>query len=283
MTSHFLFRVISVAARCHLSAVILFCALWACELRAQFVPIPPFSGAVSEDFEAFVPGFTNAPFPILGGAATLQTTNSVGIDRPGVFNFLLGDSSANAPFECAVPADGQNLLGIENGLGKGFVDVVFTNTTRAFGGYWGTTSDTNNPGTLTFSFFDAADQQIGLPQTVTYIRYSGDGMMEWHGWFSSTAFKHVRVTSSGTTIVGDSLRAGEIGFSVITSIAPLNATQFVLQGSGTTGVVYNVQASTNLVLTNWTTLGTVQPNASGNFLFTNASALSWRFYRLQAP
>jgi hypothetical protein len=219
----------------------------------------------------------------MSGAATLETTNSSTIDSPGVFNFLLADSSANAPFRCAVPADGQNLMGIESGFGQGTVDVVFTNTIRAFGGYWGTASDTNAPATLTFTFFDGADQQIGQPQSVVYVRPSGDGMLEWHGWFSSVAFKHVRVASSGTTIVGDSFRAGESGFSVFTSIALLNSTRCVLQGSGTTGVVYTVEASTNLAQTNWITVGTVLPNASGNFLFTNVSAFPRRFYRLQAP
>jgi hypothetical protein len=63
----------------------------------------------------------------------------------------------------------------------------------------------------------------------------------------------------------------------------LNATQIVLKGNGTTGVVYHVQANTNLATTNWITVGTVFPAATGLWQFTNSSATPQRFYRLQAP
>src|SRR5262249_55783043 len=110
-----------------------------------------------------------------------------------------------------------------------------------------------------------------------------DGQLEWHGWFSSTPFKRVAVSSSGSTMAGDSFRTGTVGFSVITSITPLNATQYLLQGVGTTDVVFSVQANTNLAGPNWVIVGTTPANASGTWLFTNTSTLPQRFYRLKAP
>jgi hypothetical protein len=92
----------------------------------------------------------------------------------------------------------MRLLGLEDLVAPTTINVIFTNTVKAFGGYWGAgTPNSNSPITLTFTFFDGADQQVGAPQPVSYIRLSGDGQLEWHGWFSSVAFKRVQITSSG--------------------------------------------------------------------------------------
>jgi hypothetical protein len=250
--------------------------------EAQLIPIYPFGGVTVETFESFSPGSTVAPITIMGGAATVQTSSSIGICSPLNHAFSLGNSSQNAIGFCAVPTDGTNILGVESGLGHAAMDIVFTNTVKAFGGYWGAAAD-STPATISFIFLDSADQQIGATQSVSYIRFSGDGVIEWHGWFSTTPFKKVRVSASGSTLVGDSFRAGAAGFSIITSISPLGANQFVLLGNGTTGVVFNVQANTNLATTNWVTVGTAPANASGVVQFTNSSVLPQRFYRLQGP
>jgi internalin A len=56
--------------------------------------------------------------------------------------------------------------------------------------------------------------------------------------------------------------------------------QFQFTISGPTGQVYQVQSSTNLSMTNWTSLGTVT-NITGLLSFTNSSATNAsRFYRL---
>jgi hypothetical protein len=185
-----------------------------------------------------------------------------------------------------VPPDGQNFLGIADGQNpNATIDVVFTNTVTAFGGYWGAgTLDSNSPATIMFTFFDAADQQIGLPQSISYNRPSGDGIIEWHGWSSGTPFKRVRVTATTIfTLAADSIRAGASGFSVLTSIAPLLANQYLLQGSGSAGVVYTVQGNTNLNTTNWVALGTAPASTNGTLRFTNTSSFPQRFYRLKAP
>jgi hypothetical protein len=254
-------------------------------LRAQLIPIGPFSGSAAETFESFQSGFTNAPLVIMGGAASVQSTvGAVTIPEPGNYNFSLGSSSASAAFGSVVAADGGKLLGFEDSSAGATMNVVFTNAVKAFGGYWGAGTIAGSPATLSFTFYDAADVQIGSPQTVSYVRLQGDGQMEWHGWFSSIPFKRVKVTCvTINTMVMDSFRAGAMGFSVLTSIAPLNATQWMLQGNGTTGVVYTVQGNTNLAGTNWVTLGTAPADVTGAVKFTNTSTSLQRFYRLQAP
>jgi len=283
MTSHSRFR---AAAFLKGAAVFLFCfAVSELVLRAQFIPVGPFSGSVTETFDSFQTGFTNAPIVIMGGAATVQSTvGAITITEPGSFNFSLGSSSAAAPSGSVVAADGGKLLGFEDGSAGATMNVVFTNAVKAFGGYWGAGTSGNSAATLNFTFYDAADQQIGSPQSISYIRPLGDGQMEWHGWFCSVPFKRVKVTCvTINTMVMDSFRAGATGFSVLTSIAPLNPTQFLLQGNGTTGVVYNVQGNTNLAGTNWVTLGIAPADATGSLKFTNTSAVSQGFFRLQAP
>ena len=286
MTSHSTFRPLSALLKLKFVAgVIVFCTSTTLSLRAQLIPIGPFSGVVIENYEAFPAGFNSSPLLIMGGAATITSaTAAVTIPQPFAYSFGLGSSSDNAPGNSVQPADGLHLLGIEDSTRPTTINLVFTNTVKAFGGYWGAgTPNSNSPVTITFAFFDAADQPIGAPQSVSYIRLSGDGQLEWHGWFSSTAFKRVEITSSANTLVADSFRAGASGFSVFTSITPLSPTQIVLKGNGTTGVVYNVQATTNLASTNWTTLGSVTPDATGALQFTNTSAIPQRFYRLQVP
>ena len=60
---------------------------------------------------------------------------------------------------------------------------------------------------------------------------------------------------------------------------PLADAQFPLLLTGTPGINYAIQASTNLALTNWTALATNSPtNGSFNFTDTHATNAS-RFYR----
>jgi len=284
MTSHSKF--LPAIAFLKLAAIVLFgFSTSQSVVRAQFIPIGPFSGSLTETFDSFQTGFTNAPIVIMGGAATVQSTvGSITITEPGTFSFSLGSSSASAPSGSVVAADGGKLLGFEDGSAGATMNVVFTNAVKAFGGYWGAGTSGNSAATLNFTFYDGADQQIGSPQSISYIRPSGDGQMEWHGWFSSVPFKRVKVTCvTINTMVMDSFRAGATGFSVLTSIAPVSATQFLLQGNGTTGVVYTVLGSTNLAETNWVTLGTAPADVTGALKFTNSSAFPVRFYRLKSP
>ena len=58
-----------------------------------------------------------------------------------------------------------------------------------------------------------------------------------------------------------------------------------LNGTGTIGVTYSVQANTNLNTTNWIVIGTSQGNFNGALLFTDTNATNFpmRFYRFAQP
>lgn len=57
---------------------------------------------------------------------------------------------------------------------------------------------------------------------------------------------------------------------------------FQIQGTGPTNLVYNLQFNSNLLATNWLTIGTATPDTSGTVQFndTNATRQGMRFYRL---
>jgi hypothetical protein len=258
-------------------------------VNAQLVSLNPFNGQLIESFDQFTAGTTTAPIVIMNGAATVQTAAKVSFDQPLVINFQLGDSSANAPGQCAVPADGLNLLGFEKdptaiAIHGIVMNVMFTNTVNAFGGYWGA-GTLGNSAAIIFTFFDAADQPIGAPQSILYQRLSGDGVLEWHGWYSTTPFKRVNVTAtnSGSTLVGDSFRAGFR--PIITSVSWGNTGEFLFSGNGVTGLVFAVQVNTNLNTTNWLTIGSAITDTNGisHFADTNAGTIPQRFYRLVSP
>lgn len=84
------------------------------------------------------------------------------------------------------------------------------------------------------------------------------------------------------------LSAGEFLFTLVQppqpvfSGAPVLANGAMrLSGSGYPTMSYNVQVNTNLLSTNWMTIGTATANATGSFVFTdtNASVQAARFYR----
>ncbi len=65
----------------------------------------------------------------------------------------------------------------------------------------------------------------------------------------------------------------------MSATGPLTGTQFSLQLTGTPGINYAIQVSTNLALVNWTAIVTNSPT-NGTFTFTDTSATNKsRFYR----
>ena len=72
---------------------------------------------------------------------------------------------------------------------------------------------------------------------------------------------------------------------LVTSLPPAGTGGFTLDWLATSGEIYRVDGSTDLITTNWLTLGIVTANSSAiNFTDTNSPAYTNRFYRiLQAP
>jgi len=73
--------------------------------------------------------------------------------------------------------------------------------------------------------------------------------------------------------------------STFTNIVQLGGGNIQLDGSGNTNTSYTVWACTNLVTTNWITIGTTTANGSGQMQFTDTNAASYniRFYRFSIP
>lgn len=69
------------------------------------------------------------------------------------------------------------------------------------------------------------------------------------------------------------------------SISLLNSGAVQFQGLGGSNVNYRIQSNTNLLTTNWLTIGSVTADGSGNFQFTvsNVTAFPRQFFRTATP
>jgi hypothetical protein len=264
-------------------AVLYAFAVLAPGAKAQLASVSPFPGYLSESFESFPTSFTTSPLSIMGGAASVQTPDAISIYDASSWYFSLGSSSANAPGGCALGANGPRGLGLEFGPGQAQATITFNNPVNAFGGFWGAGTMATNPGTISIEFFDVANQMIGVPQSFEYLRPSGDGMLEWHGWASDVPIAKVVLTADGPTVVADDLR---ISFAPhLSSISRENSGKVKLIGHGVAGQVYTLQGKADLATANWIGLGTATANAQGMVQFEDvtAPAFASRFYRLVRP
>jgi fibronectin-binding autotransporter adhesin len=71
----------------------------------------------------------------------------------------------------------------------------------------------------------------------------------------------------------------------ITGVTPLGNGQIQLSGTGIGGLIYTVQANTNLATADWTVIGTVTADQNGALTFVDINAPNYmmRFYRFVAP
>jgi hypothetical protein len=272
----------------HRRASLLFavcCAalLAAGESHAQLASISPFPGQLVETFESFSTSFTTSPLSIMNGAARIETADSISIYDAASWIFSLGSSSENAPRVCALGANGPRGVGIEKGFGLAQANIIFTSPVNAFGAFWGAGTSETNPATITVEFVDVANQSIGVPQTFTYLRPSGDGALEWHGWSSDVPIAAVRVGVNGPTFVADDLRATLAPHISSISRDPSGKAQLI--GYGVANQSYTVQANEDLNTANWTNIGVTTAGPNGAFQFEDALASNFttRFYRLVQP
>ena len=251
--------------------------------RAQLTSVSPFPGYLSENFESFPTSFTTSPLSIMGGAASVETLDGISIYQAFSWNFHLGSSSENAPGTCALGANGPRGLALEYGPGQAQATITFNNPVNAFGGFWGGGTAETNPMSISIKFFNAANQVIGMPQTFTYLRPLGDGMLEWHGWASTVPVAKVMLIADGPTAVADDLR---ISFAPhFSSISREKFGKVKLVGHGIAGEAYTLQAKADLAAPNWTGIGNATANAEGMLQFEDVDAPDFtsRFYRLVHP
>lgn len=173
---------------------------------AQMVPIAPFYGSLQDSFEEY-PDFDGTDFFQEGSAifqnhATVTSLNQDMIiyhanDNDNDPTFGLGTSGA------AIAPDNGGYQGLAL---FGFPDtatITFDKGLTAFGGYVGaTTYDSlplTDPAVMTMNYF-AGSTLVGT-QTFDYSHSStGDGKLDWHGYYSSTPFDVVTISGNGIAL-----------------------------------------------------------------------------------
>ena len=88
------------------------------------------------------------------------------------------------------------------------------------------------------------------------------------------------LTNYQISYVPGTLTVGAPGIVTITSIVLINMNQALITGTGTAGVIYTIQASSDLI--NWQSIGTATAGANGVFSFedSNIASFNSRFYRV---
>ena len=165
-------------------------------------PIGPYSGNLSETWEGFSPSlpYLSGPASIMGGAASISTTSDMFIYQtvppPSVFT-LGGSGSAQSI--------GQRGMGIDDTFPLTSVTTItFAAPTTIFGAYWAAITDgSNNPSSVTVSFFDASNFLLDTE----IFNYNNNGTLDWHGWSAAPTESFKSITYTGSGVVIDSLQA----------------------------------------------------------------------------
>jgi len=214
--------------------------------NAQISSTGPFVGTLQESFEGFKDFVTNlptvfepSPASVFGGAATLSESNvnhSLFVFKPSTaVDFRLWSSGPDA-----MPNQGLQGMGVANTNDDSI--FTFSGPIVAFGGYFGARTGTNplnenqsvaDPATFAISFFDVFNNQVGATQNWTYSRTGfADGLLEWHGFTSTSAFSKVVVSSPNTLYAYDNLQATSV---------PEPGVMVSLIGAGTVGGMFVIR------------------------------------------
>lgn len=165
--------------------------------QAAIAPVGPFSGAISETWESFLnsPPFLPNPTAIFGGGASVSGSRMAVYSPGGLFWGSSGDAQV---------ADGVKGMVIDEFSST--TTISFATAVSSFGGYWGAaTVAPDLTGLVMLSFFDAGGGLIGS-DSFTYDHSSNsDGVLDWHGWMSTTAIKSL--TYGGDFVANDGLQA----------------------------------------------------------------------------
>lgn len=177
---------------------------------AQVTSTGPFTGSASETWESFPnyqsnPSFYQTdPTAIFGGAATISNDYMAVYQPSAGASFGLGSSGP------AQVSDGTKGMGVDRG--EQTTTIQFASPVSAFGGYWGAATFGSGT-TVTVSFFDVFASLIDT-QTFNYSRDGfGDGLLEWHGWNSTTGIG--AITYSGDYVVNDGLQINAANVSAV--------------------------------------------------------------------
>ena len=192
-----------------LTAVAVMAILFATQIRGAtaadaVVAVGPFVGDFVESWEGFAnyqenPNrYETSPAIIFGGHATIANPL-----------MTIYEPSAGADFHLlysgpAQVADGAKGMGLDGGSQTATID--FVTPVFRFGAYWGAASGAT-PQVVSVSFVDTDGTLIDTV-TFEYTRWpASDGLLEWHGWESTTAVG--AITYTGSYVVIDAMQASE--------------------------------------------------------------------------
>ena len=170
--------------------------------QAVVTPVGPFTGTLSETWESF-PNYLEGGFHYLADPTTIMSggasisNSQMAVYEPGTAFFGLGTSGS------AQVSDGLKGMGL-NAIAS-TATITFTVPVPDFGGFWGASTSFSDPTTVTLSFFDVFSNPIDTVSFLYSRSSSGDGLLEWHGWSSTTLIKSL--TYTGDFVVNDGLQA----------------------------------------------------------------------------
>jgi hypothetical protein len=88
-----------------------------------------------------------------------------------------------------------------------------------------------DPNMVTVQFFDAANSLIGVESFNYGLSTSPNGVLDWHGWTSSTPFSRVSFSTPRGGILFDGLQANQASSGAVPEPTTL-ALWLVLGGAG---------------------------------------------------
>jgi len=187
---------------------VLVLALAATGASAQLSSTGPFAGAFNDDFESYndysISGGGLPSLGIMGGGASMVsnpgTSAQVWIYDVNTATWGLG---ANGP---ALANSGVQGMGLFNGGSAMNTTLKFTTGMMRFGGYFAVENDSTSTNTLTLSFYDASNAQIGATQSIS----SSSNAMVWFGWNSTIAIDHIDFGGGAIAPVMDDFQADAV-------------------------------------------------------------------------
>ncbi len=204
-------------------------ALFIGNANAQIVTMSGmFSGVYNEGFDSY-PDFLHSANPTTLGIFGNGSTVSAGgllVYKPGTANVSFGTSGT------ATVADGTNAL--VNYTNNGTTTINLASNIREFGAFFGAkTTAGDDPTSITVSFFDGSNTQIGTTQTFTYTHSSNaNGALDFHAWKSPTT-DIAKITIFGQFVALDAIRANSTTFNA--SSVPEAGTMTLVLGVGVIG------------------------------------------------
>ncbi len=172
--------------------------------HAGIIAVSPFTGTMSETFESFPTGWTTDPVSIMGGQASFSI--SPGSPWAGILIQPQGQGLGTSG--AAKPSDGLQYAYVNSYAPTGGATITFNTPVREFGAYWATPTGGlwGDPAIIHVRFLGDAGQFVDAVDFPYSHSSTGDGMLDWHGWESTIAFKSVVVTSTLQTMM-DGLQA----------------------------------------------------------------------------